>query len=44
LLKGIEAELYRFPAVDPGILSAAVESLGSAGSDDQGEKSDPGKG
>lgn len=29
LFEGIESELYRFPAVDPAGLRAAVESLGS---------------
>jgi hypothetical protein len=28
LFDGIEAELYRFPAVDPDGLRAAVEALG----------------
>jgi hypothetical protein len=27
LFEGIESELYRFPAVDPASLRAAVESL-----------------
>lgn len=27
LLEGIEAELYRFPAVDPASLRRAIESL-----------------